>query len=319
MPKPDCTEFAKRLPPIAVATAIDGCYHLPPFFIVDWSCSVIVTRLPTRLSRATCWTVMMVTVVLPGCVSWRSLHPVPPSVAAGRRLARQGVAAMEMDQWNEAESLFAAAVEKSPDDPEARRYLAEALWRRGAATEALEHISTAATLDKSDATTAVRAGEMLLEAGEAQRAIRQADRAVRLDNTLAAAWTLRGRAYTAVGDLDRALADLQRALLLAPNSAEVLLETAQLYSARSQHQRCLATLHRLQDTSAPGSEPPEVLELEGRTYLALGRPQLAAERLALAADRGSTSADLGMLQAQAASQMDVEVSRRPPAEGVHRR
>ncbi len=91
----------------------------------------------------------------------------------------------------------------------------------------------------------------------------------------------------------------------------MLLETARLYHRRQQFQRCLATLHRLQDTSTPGSEPPEILELEGRTYLALGRPRMAAERLALAADRGSISPDLPTLQAQAAYQLGIEVSLRP--------
>lgn len=220
---------------------------------------------------------------------------------------------MELNRWDEAEELFATAVEKSPDDPEARRYLAEALWRRGAADQALEHISMAARLDADDASTAVRAGEMLLEAGASERAIAQANRAVRLDTNLASAWTLRGRAYAAEGELDRALADLQRALLLAPNSADVLYESAKLYHDRGQHQRALATLHRLQDTSSLGDQPPEVLELEGRTYLALGRPQLAAECLAQAAERGSQTPDLPTLQAQAARQMELEISSRPSA------
>ncbi len=274
---------------------------------------VMRDRLPIRISQAIRWSLVSV-VMLPGCVSWRALQPVPPSVAAGRRLARQGVAAMEVERWDEAELLFASAVEKSPEDAEARRYLAEALWRRGSATDALEHISIAAKLDADDATTAVRAGEMLLDAGEASRAIKQGNRAVRLDNNLAAAWTMRGRAHSAEGETDRALADFQRALLLAPNSAEVLLETARLYHGQQQHQRCLATLHRLQDHSTPGSESPDVLELEGRTYLVLGRPRLAGERLALAAERGSTSVDLAGLQAQAATQMGAGLSIRP-AEG----
>ncbi len=268
------------------------------------------TTLGKTLAR--CFVVLM-SVAAAGCVSWRDLHPVPPSVTTGQRLARQGVAAMELEQWSEAEHLFESSVKKSPEDPEARRHLAEVLWRRGAESDALEHIAVAAEIDASDPNTAVRAGEMLLDAGESARAIKQADRAVRLDNTLAAAWTLRGRAYAAQGDTQRALADLQRALLLAPNSADLLVETAQLYQVRGQHQQCLAVLHRLQDTSPGGEQPPDLLELEGRTYLALGRPQQALERLALAVERGSQSADLPALQAQAAAQMGVEVSSRPAA------
>lgn len=256
---------------------------------------------------------------LAGCVSWRSLQPVPPSVAAARQLARQGVAAMEVEQWDEAEALLSSAVEKSPEDPEAQRYLAEALWQRGDKQQALRHMATAASLDTADVQIAVRAGEMLLESGDPHRAIRQADRAIRLDNTLAAAWTLRGRAYAEEGELERALADLQRSLLLAPNDSAVLLETAGIYHRRGQHERCLATLHRLEDHQGLEATAAEVLELEAETYLALGRPQLAAQRLAMAVDHGGMTAERRTLQAQANRQMGVEISRLPPPDGIERR
>lgn len=252
---------------------------------------------------------------LAGCVSWRSLQPVPPSVAAARQLARQGVAAMEVGQWQEAEQLLASAVEKTPEDPEAQRYLAEALWQRGEHRQALEHMAKAASLDTADVQIAVRAGEMLLESGEPHRAIRLADRAIRIDNSLATAWTLRGRAYAGEGELDRALADFQRSLLLAPNDAAVLMETAGIYHQRGQHERCLATLHRLQDNHGPDAPDTGVLELEAETYLALGRPQLAAERVALAVNHGGMTAQRRTLEAQAHRQMGVEISRLPPPAG----
>ncbi|WP_425394908.1 tetratricopeptide repeat protein [Aeoliella sp.] len=254
-------------------------------------------------------------VVLPGCVSWRSLQPVPPSVAAGRRLARQGVAAIEVQQWEEAERLLTEAAEKSPEDPEAQRYLAEALWRRGAQDEAMRHMAIAAHHDRHDAATAVRAGEMLLATSDAKQAIRQADRAIRLDNSLATAWTLRGRAYAADGDLDRALADMQRALLLSPNDADVLLESARLYRQRGQDQRCLATLHRLRDAAPPAERMPEILELEAHTYLALSRPQMAAQRVALAIELSGPTAPLASLQAETQKALGIEVTSRPLAPG----
>ncbi|QDU58641.1 tetratricopeptide repeat protein [Aeoliella mucimassa] len=249
-----------------------------------------------------------------GCVSWRSLQPVPPSVSHGRRLARQGVAAMEVGQWDEAEELLREAIEKTPDDPEARCKLAEVLQRRGANAEALEHMAVASHLDAADPWTAVRAGELLLEAEDADRAIQQANRAIRLDQSLAAAWTLRGQAYAAQGDTTRAMADMQRALLLAPNEAGLLLESAKIYHQRQQHHQCLATLHRLQDVVGPGGESSAMLELEGRTYLALGRPRMATERLALAAERGSTNPELQTLLAQA-QQSTVELSQLPKTPG----
>ncbi|MCO6042461.1 tetratricopeptide repeat protein [Aeoliella sp. ICT_H6.2] len=257
-------------------------------------------------------------VLTTGCVSWRSLQPVPPSVAAGRRLARQGVAAIEVDQWAEAERLLSEAVEKAPEDPEAQRYLAEALWRRGAQDEAMQHMAIAAEFDRHDASTAVRAGEMLLATGDPKRAIRQADRAIRLNNGLATAWTLRGRAHAADGELDRALADMQRALLLSPNDAEVLLDSARLYHDRGQAQRCLATLHRLRDTTPPEERMPEILQLEAETYLALSRPQIAAERVAQAIELSGPTDQLAGLRAQTQQALGLEVSSLPPSPGSRR-
>lgn len=270
----------------------------------------MLVALTTRLPLAAA-----ILVLLPGCVSWRSLQPVPPSVAAGRRLARQGVAAIEVEQWADAEQLLSEAVEKSPEDPEAQRYLAEALWRRGAQDEAMQHMAIAAQHDRHDATTAVRAGEMLLATGDAKQAIRQAGRAIRLNNALASAWTLRGRSYAADGDLDRALADLQRALLLSPNDADVLLESARLYRQRGQDQRCLAALHRLRDASPTAERMPEILELEAQTYLALSRPQMAAERVAQAIEMSGPTDQLAVLHAQTQKALGVEVSSRPNTPG----
>lgn len=296
---------------VNIAVLERDCYHLPPHSPQSTLNDLSGHSMPNRSLTGPLLLILAVALLLSGCVSWRSLQPTPPSVAASRRLSRQAVAAMEVQQWDEAESLLREAVEKTPDEPEAQRYLAETLWRRGAREEALEHIDRAAALDTANPETAVQAGKMLLEVGDAGQAIQQANRSVRIDNNLADAWTLRGRAYAAQGDLDRALADLQRALLLAPNSAEVLLESARIYHQRQQHQRCLATLHRLQDATALDAAPPEVLELEAQTYLALGRPQIAAQRLALSVERGGITAERQTLQTQTARQLGVEVSSLP--------
>jgi tetratricopeptide (TPR) repeat protein len=269
----------------------------------------------TRPTKLLLVTGLLAAVLATGCVSWRSLQPVPPSVAAGRRLTRQGVAAMEVDRWDEAEELLREAVEKSPEDPEAQKYLAEALWRRGMQSEAMQHMAIAAKFDRHDATTAVRAGEMLLATGDARSAISQADRAVRLDKSLAAAWTLRGRAYAAQGELDRGLADLQRALWLSPNDADVLMESAQLYHQRKQEQRCLATLHRLRDAAPPQEKMPAILQLEAETYLALNRPQLASERINEAIALSGSTPTLVALKAQSDRQLGLNVAQQPAAGG----
>ena len=236
-----------------------------------------------------------------GCATFGPRGPVPEKVAASRQLSREGAAAMEIGQWQQAEVLLQKAVDLSPDDAEARRYLAEALWHRGATVEALSHIRAAARNNPADAMLAVRAGEMSLAVGANDEALARAEQAIRLDPKLATAWALRGRSFWKSGQPDRAMADLQRALEIEPQNAPVLLHVALMYRERGQAPRALTTLHHLLDTYPPGEEPPETLYLEGLTLLDLGRPHQAAESLLAAARRGPPNAEVNYRLAQAYS------------------
>ena len=241
--------------------------------------------------------------LIAGCASFGRRGTVPEAVAACRELSRQGAAAIEGGQWERAESLLRQAVEASPNDSEPHRYLAEALWHRGAADEALAQIEEAVKLDPSDASLIVRAGEMSQAVGETGRALACAEQAIRLDPKLASAWGLRGRVFWQLDQRDRALADLQRALQFAPDSPELLQDVAMLYRQRGQPARALATLHHLLDTFPPGEEPQLSLLLEGQTLADLGRPNQAAATLAEAVRRGPPNAELlyHLAQAQTAA------------------
>jgi tetratricopeptide (TPR) repeat protein len=245
----------------------------------------------------------MFLVAMTGCTTFGRRSPVPEDVAACRELSRQGVAALEMGEWGQAEILLRQAMEASPDDSETRRYLAEALWRRGAADEALREIAAAVAMDGSDASLRVRSGEMLLAVGDTEQALAEAERAISIDLTLASAWALRGRVFWQLNRSERALADLQRALEYAPNRSDVLLDLAALYRQRGQPTRCLTTLHHLLDTYPPGEEPQLALLLEGIALSELGRPQQAVESLLAASERGPANAEVlyRLAQAQLAS------------------
>jgi tetratricopeptide (TPR) repeat protein len=227
---------------------------------------------------------------LAGCKTLGRHGPVPEQVVTSRQLSCQGVTAMETGRWSEAEELFRESIEASPTDSETRRHLAEVLWQRGAADDALLQIEAAVRLNESDATTTVRAGEMLLATGAADKALRRADQAISLDPQLPTAWALRGRVYWHLGQTDRALADLQRALQYAPESPDVLLDVAALYQQRGEHARCLTTIHHLLDTYAEGEEPRVALQLEGLALGDLGRSQEAVESLSAACRRGPPNA-----------------------------
>jgi Flp pilus assembly protein TadD len=89
-------------------------------------------------------------------------------------------------------------LDASPDDPELRRQLAETLWQRGAASEAMSQAADAVRLKPGDASLVVRAGEMALASGQNDEALAKADDAIRIEPHLAGAWALRGRTFRKV-------------------------------------------------------------------------------------------------------------------------
>jgi tetratricopeptide (TPR) repeat protein len=239
--------------------------------------------------RASCALVMLLAA---GCASLR--RHADPAEAAGvcRQLSREGVAAMERGEAAQARDLLNQAVEASPIDVDARRQLAEVLWRTGDASGALEHIDAAVRLDPTSAPTVVRSGEMLLAAGAVDRALARADEALALDPALASAWALRGCVWRARGELDRALADMHQALRYNPNATDVLLDAAELQYELGRPQRSLTTLQNLREIYPPGEEPRRLLWLEGLAYGAVGRPREAADCLYAASTRGAPEPEL---------------------------
>lgn len=238
---------------------------------------------------------------MPGCALFHRRGPSDESIAAARELSRQGVAAMETGQWQQAEDLLRKSLTTVPDDASAHRAMAEALWHRGAREEAIAQIEVAVEHDKTNASLHVKAGEMSLAVGARDAALMHAERAIRADSTLADAWALRGHCFQKMNKPDRALADLQHALEYEPNNSAVLTDVALMYRERGQSSRCLTTLYNLLDTYPPGEESQQALMLTGLTLMDLNRHKQASEILALAAQRGQPNADLLYYLAQSYS------------------
>jgi predicted Zn-dependent protease len=238
---------------------------------------------------------------LPGCRSIEKRAPTQEAVATGRQLARQGISELDAGRCQEGEALLRQAVAAVPSDPEAHRYLAEALWQQGNVSEALQHIESAQALSPSDPEVIVRTGEMRLATGDPARAMECASRAIELDSKRPDAWALRGRGWWLKKEPDLALADLQRALQFSPSAPDLLIDVANLYYQQGQPQRCLTTVHRLLDIHPAGEEPLEAIVLEGKAYLTMGLPIPASERFALVKSRSLPSPDLYCLIAQAES------------------
>lgn len=227
-----------------------------------------------------------------GCKLTGRRGPVPEAVAAARELSQQGVAANQQGRLEEAQQLFARAVEACPTDVEARRQLAESLWQRGDALEAVAQMEQALQLDPENVALLVRAGEMYLVMRDTQRVRRITEKVLDLDVSSGPAWALRGRLREAEGDLDQALADYHQALRQMPDDKQVLHDVAELYRQRNQPQRALIALAHLAEVYPPGEEPAEVLYLTGLAYAALGRHDDAVESYYAASVRGQPTAEL---------------------------
>jgi tetratricopeptide (TPR) repeat protein len=207
-------------------------------------------------------------------------------------LSLQAIDAQQRGRWDQAETLYATAVQKCPTDERARHGYAEALWQRGALDEAVAQMEEAVRLSGNDPERRVQLGGMYLHRGEAQRAGQQASLALAADPQHAGAWALSGQVQQAQGERDAALASFHRALSLRANYPQVQIAIAEIYQQQNRPQRALATLQKLSESYRPDAIPGEVLIREGFALRALGRHQDAATALAQAAGRGNPSAAL---------------------------
>ena len=218
--------------------------------------------------------------------------PVPASVVACRELSQRGISAMERRDWTNAELLLAKAVESCPEDVEARRHHAEALWFRGQHQQAVGQLAEAIRLSGDDPTLWVRWGEMQLALGQLDPGLQGAQTALDLDPGIARGWALRGKAMRQRGDSRAALADFQHALALDPNNRDLLFDIAEMYRELQQPRRALASLQTLLESYPAQEEPQKILLLAGLAYMALDRPEEAVERLLAADRRGPPSTEV---------------------------
>src|SRR4051812_36708240 len=246
-----------------------------------------------------------------GCQMFRPREPVAKPVAEARQLSQRGLSAMERGDYASAETLLGDAVKTCPQDLDARRQYAEALWQRNDREQALEQVVKALLQSPDDAQLAIRAGEMQLAMGRLDDARRMADQVLDQNPAEPRAWTLRGRIFQSLGDSDRALADYHRALEFRRDDRDTLLATAELYRTLNKPQRALATLMRLRETYGPLEEPQQVLYLQGLALVALSRNDDAGDCFALALERGPANTELlyRYAEAQLATGKRIEADR----------
>ena len=205
-------------------------------------------------------------------------HRGEDSIAA-RELCRLGLAAMDGHRWQEAKTRFAHALKASPEDPEARRHLAQVLWKQGDTYAAIVQLHGAIELIGSQPQWTVELGEMFLATNDLDRARQCADLATELAPQLATAWVLRGHVLRRQGDFDEALGNFHLARSHGADDDHIALAVADIYARQNRPARVLASL------------PTAVIEPElqadvairrGQALLAMGRHDDAVTTLSLA-------------------------------------
>jgi tetratricopeptide (TPR) repeat protein len=217
------------------------------------------------------------------CFDYDRQGAIPRELASCRHFAHQAMEALDRGDAAEAERLASQAVEAYPQDAQARRYLAEAFWRRGKSQAAIEQLAAARKLAPDDSTLLVQLGEIHLALDQWESARSLACDALDADPASARAWILRGDAFRAAGRLDEALADYTRAHGHEPSDTLVLRRLAAVSLERHEPQRALAYARSLVDGYSPAEPPADALDLQGQILAELGRSDAAAETFARAA------------------------------------
>lgn len=214
------------------------------------------------------------------------------SISAARQLSLQGREAQQRGQWQQAESLYSAALAKCPKDDRARCGYAESLWKRGAKNDAILHMEEACRLSGGDPDRCVQLGRMYFDRGELGRADKQADAAIAANKELSQAWALKGDVYRAMGNSLDAMTSYQRALGLQSHYPEVQLALAEIHAQQKRPERALSTLQSLAASYPPGQVPVAVQHRQGLTLRTLGRHREACSCLAAAAAHPSCPPEL---------------------------
>ena len=251
-----------------------------------------------------CRLLLLVVVVLAsqGCRSLRS-HRQTRELSLARQVSLQGVDELQQEKWDEAETLFTAALSHSLADERAHWGMAEVQWERGNRQLAIEHMEQAVRISGENPDLLVRLGEMHLAQGKLEKALENSDRALERARSHSSAWALRGRVLRRRGNPQDAMQCYHRALISRSDNTEVQIELAEIYQELGRPQRALATLDRLNDFQqvAGGGSNASVLILRGRALADLGERAESHDCLrqaALCADDTDTELLLQLTRAQ---------------------
>ena len=246
------------------------------------SCRLAETPFVGRV-RLRCLLVIPIlgTILFGGCATMKR-NPVAANVVQARQLSVRGIAAMEGQRWEEAESCFAEAIRTCPADERAHRHYAELLWRKGDCKQAVSHLEKSVRLSGDDPQLVTQLGEMYLANGQLELAWAQAEAAIGAQTQLPAAWALHGEVLKRRGKYEEALVSYHRALSFQPQFPSVQMAVAETYQLQGRPWRALSTIESLASSYPPDQVPAGVLYLRGLALKSLHRYGDAVDAFAAA-------------------------------------
>lgn len=261
-----------------------------------------------RLRAITILLVFLGVIPMAGCQLGRTFRPVSSRVMENREIRREGISALEKQDYAEAELKLSQAVaknERAEDMPDLRRHYSEALWHQGKLDESLAQLYLAIKEEKNDPALYHSLADKLLAVNEVDAALYSAERSIDLAPKQYKSWALRAKSQQLMGDrrleqrnfdlastlYKAALSDYHHALALCGSDTDanraLLPEIAKIQHSLGLPERELATWESLQRHYPPNGEPLELLVRKAEAYFTLNRYEDAADTYAQARGKDS--------------------------------
>ncbi len=236
---------------------------------------------------ARCWLCVVIGLLAHVSVGCRSLanRNANSQLVAARQLSLRGADALQRSRSQDAELLFAEALQNSPLDERAHWGYATSLWKRNERERAVKHMKEALRLSGRNPDYAIRLGEMQLDMGDRNAARESALSVLSANRGQPDAWALLGDTHHSERDWPAALECYHQALLIRSDFPRVQLSVAEIYRYLDRPKRSLAVLDRMNDLHATAAGDPECLLSRGLALSDLGQRQEAADVLAKASER----------------------------------
>ncbi|RKI07017.1 tetratricopeptide repeat protein [Corallococcus sp. AB030] len=210
---------------------------------------------------------------------------LPTAVAGAVLLAATASAATQVGVWQDEVSLWANAVEVSPEAPTPHYQLGEALLREGRVDEALPALEHALRLRPTHPSTVTALAQALIKSGQPARARELLEAAlVGMPEQSGLHYRL-GEALRALGEDEAAARALRQAATLAPGSADAWRALGETLLRLG---RAKEALDPLEKARALSPDTPGVLQALARAHHALGDEARAVEHEAAAARAGAS-------------------------------